>query len=69
MTPEEVIGSGDTIATVVRYRGTGKATDKTLDMSAVHVWDLRDGKVARFRQFIHTVKFLEVARGGVPSAS
>jgi ketosteroid isomerase-like protein len=26
----------------------------------VHVWDIRDGKAARFRQFIDTVKFREV---------
>jgi ketosteroid isomerase-like protein len=26
----------------------------------VHVWDIRDGKVARFRQFIDTVRFAEV---------
>jgi len=33
---------------------------------AVHVWDIRDGKLARFRQFIDTVKFAEVVP--VPAA-
>jgi ketosteroid isomerase-like protein len=62
--PEQAIGSGATVAAVVRYTGTGKATGKALDVPAVHVWDVRDGKLARFRQFIDTVKFAEV----VPSA-
>jgi uncharacterized protein len=56
----EFISSGDTVAAVVRYTGTGKATGKALDVPAVHVWDIRDGKVARFRQFIDTVKYAEV---------
>jgi ketosteroid isomerase-like protein len=48
------------VAAVVRYQGTGKATGKALDLPDVHVWDIRDGKLARFRQFIDTVKFAEV---------
>jgi hypothetical protein len=60
VTPEEFVGSGDTVVAVVRYTGTGKATGKALDVSVVHVWDIRDGKAARFRQFIDTVKFREV---------
>jgi len=68
VTPEELIGSGATVATVVRYTGTGKATGKALDVPVVHVWDVRDGKVARFRQFIDTVKFGEVVPAGVTTA-
>ena len=60
VTPEELVGSGETVAAIVRYTGTGKATGKQLDLPAVHVWDIRDGKAARFRQFIDTVKFAEV---------
>jgi len=61
---EEFIASDGTVAAVVRYTGTGKATGKDLDVPAVHVWDIRDGKLARFRQFIDTVKYAEV----VPAA-
>jgi hypothetical protein len=60
VSPEELIGSGDTVAVVVRYTGTGQATGKQLDLPVVHVWDVRDGKIARFRQFIDTAMFLEV---------
>ncbi len=58
--PGEFIASGSTVAAVVRYTGSGKATGKALDVPAVHVWDVRDGKLARFRQFIDTVKYAEV---------
>ncbi|HEX3434484.1 MAG TPA: nuclear transport factor 2 family protein [Solirubrobacteraceae bacterium] len=60
VTPEELIASGDTVAAVVRYTGTGKETGKTLDLPVVHVWDVQDGKIARFRQFVDTLKFAEV---------
>jgi hypothetical protein len=69
VTAEEVIGSGDTVAAVVRYTGTGKVTGKTLDVPVVHVWDIRDGKLTRFRQFIDTVKFAEVVPADVSVAS
>jgi ketosteroid isomerase-like protein len=35
----------------------------------VHIWDIRDGKVTRFRQFIDTVKFTEVVPADVSVAS
>ena len=63
--PEEFMGSGESVAAVVRYTGTGKATGKALDLPVVHIWDIRDGKLARFRQFIDTVKFAEVVPGPV----
>ena len=62
--PEEFIASGNAVAAVVRYTGTGKATGKQLNLPVVHVWDVRNGKIAQFRQFIDTAKFLEV----VPAA-
>lgn len=60
LTPEELMSAGDTVAAVVRYTGTGKVTGKPLDLPVVHVWDIQDGKVVRFRQFADTVKFAEV---------
>ena len=65
---EEFIASGGSVAAVVRYTGTGKATGKALDVPAVHVWDIGDGKLTRFRQFIDTVKYAEVVPAGVAAA-
>ena len=59
VTPEEFIASGSNVAVVARYTGTAKASGNTLNLPAVHVWDVRDEKVSRFRQFIDTVKFRE----------
>lgn len=64
-TPEELIASGDTVVVVARYTGTGTAGGNTLDLQAVHIWDVGGAEVVRFRQFVDTVKFLEV----VPSRS
>ena len=64
----EFIASGGTVAAVVRYTGTGKASGRPLDVPAVHVWDVRDGKLARFRQFIDTVKYAEVVPTSVTTA-
>jgi uncharacterized protein len=69
VTPEEFIASGDTVAAVVRYTGTGKATGGALNLQVVHVWDVRDGKIARFRQFIDTAKYLEVVPADVSVAA
>jgi ketosteroid isomerase-like protein len=69
VTPEEFMASGDTVAAVVRYTGTGKATGGALNLQAVHVWDVRDGKIARFRQFIDTAKYLEVVPADVSVAA
>jgi hypothetical protein len=66
--PEEFVGSGDAVAVVGRYTGIGKVTGKTLDVPVVHVWDIRDGKLTRFRQFIDTVKFAEVVPADVSVA-
>jgi uncharacterized protein len=60
VTPEQFIASGDTVAVVLRYSGTAKDTGKELDLPVVHVWDVRNGKLARFRQFVDTAKFCEV---------
>jgi uncharacterized protein len=66
---EEFIASEGAVAAVVRYTGTGKATGKALDVPAVHVWDIRDGKLARFRQFIDTVRYAEVVPASLSVAA
>ena len=65
---EEFIASDGAVAAVVRYTGTGKATGKELDLPAVHVWDIRDGKLTRFRQYIDTVKYAEAVPASVSVA-
>lgn len=69
VTPEEFVVSGETVVAVARYTGTGKATGKELDLPVAHIWDVRDGKIARFRQFADTAKFLEVVPAEVATTA
>jgi ketosteroid isomerase-like protein len=69
VTPEQFIASGETVAVVARYTGTGKATGKALNLPVVHVWDVRDGEIACFRQFVDTAMFLEVVPTGAAATT
>ena len=64
VTPEQILASDDAIAVVHRYTGTATSGSR-LDLLGVGVWDVRDGKVAAYRQFVDTVKFAEVVTAHV----
>jgi ketosteroid isomerase-like protein len=57
ITPEEIATSGDTVIVVHRYTGTGRATGAILNLLGVGIWDVRDGSISRFRQFVDTMAF------------
>jgi ketosteroid isomerase-like protein len=57
ITPEEIVSSGDTVMVIHRYQGTAAATGGALDLLGVGVWTVRDGLIARYRQFVDTVRF------------
>ena len=59
VTPEQFFADGDEVVALVRYRGTGTATGKSLDTAVAHAFTVRDGKVTRFRQFVDTVVYNE----------
>jgi ketosteroid isomerase-like protein len=63
VTPEEIIPSNGAIAVLQRYTGTAKATGRKLDLAGVGVWNVSEGKIVRYRQFVDTVKFREVVTG------
>jgi len=48
-TPLEIIGDGDTVLAVVRYRVTAKTTGRRATMLLQHYWRFRDGKIAYYR--------------------
>lgn len=52
--PHEFIAEGDTVAAIGDYSGTFKATGKFMSVPFVHVWNVHNGKVTRFRQFTDT---------------
>jgi uncharacterized protein len=55
-------GAGDSVIVEARYSGTYKPTGKNIDAQACHVWDVKDGKVARFQQYTDTAQ-LQAAMG------
>jgi ketosteroid isomerase-like protein len=60
VTPDELFAGGDEVVVIVTYSGTARESGKDLRQQAVHTWTVRDGKIARFRQFMDTVKYNEV---------
>ena len=67
--PEEFISSGEHGGRGRPLYGHGQGHRKELDLVVAHVWDVRSGKVARFRQFVDTAKFLEVVPADVATTA
>lgn len=61
---EEILGSGDTVVSLGRYRAVCKATGKPVNAQFVHVFRLRDGKVVRFQQYTDTAQFRDAMSAG-----
>lgn len=57
--PEEFVDGGETVVALGTYSGAFKETGKSFRAAFAHVWDLRDGKVVRFRQYTDTAKVRE----------
>ena len=49
-----IVGLGDTVLVEARYRGRAKKTGKDLDVQAAHVWDVKNGKMVKFQQYVDT---------------
>ncbi len=60
--PGSFHGAGESVIVEARYTGTYKATGKTMDAQVCHVWDVLDGKVSRFQQYVDTAKLQDVMR-------
>jgi ketosteroid isomerase-like protein len=62
-----LVGCGDTVLSEARYRGTVKANGKRLDVQVAHMWDVRDGKIVRFQQYVDTWQAAQVT-GVMPNS-
>lgn len=58
--PKSFHGAGDSVVVEARYTGTYKATGSGMDAQVCHVWDVKDGKVTRFQQYVDTAKLRSV---------
>jgi len=50
VSPEEILADGDRVVVLTTVTGTAKESGNKLSMPAAHVWTVRDGKMASFRQ-------------------
>lgn len=57
------VDGGDTIVALSTYLGTYRETGKGLEAPVAHVWDLEDGRVTRFQQYVDTVLNTEPLKG------
>lgn len=58
--PKAFYEAGDTVVVEARYTATHKESGKSLDAQVCHIWDVRDGKLTRFQQYLDTAKFQDV---------
>ncbi len=58
--PMSFHGAGGSVIVEARYSGMYKRTGKSADVQACHVWDIKDGKVARFQEYVDTAKLREI---------
>jgi len=56
--PKEYVAQGDKVVVICSYRGRVKATGRSAETDLVHVFDIKDGKVQRFREFYDTAAVL-----------
>lgn len=54
--PRSFHAAGDSVIVEARYSGTYKATGKSMDAQVCHVWDVKNGQVTRFQQYVDTAK-------------
>jgi ketosteroid isomerase-like protein len=58
--PEGYVADGDKVVAFGTYSGTYKATDKFFEARVAHLWQLKDGKIYSFEQFVDS-KTVDVA--------
>jgi ketosteroid isomerase-like protein len=62
LTPTEYIAEDNTVVSLGRFTGVHGASGKEVDAAYAHVWDVADGKIRRFRQYIDTLSVAEARR-------
>jgi ketosteroid isomerase-like protein len=59
----EFIAEGDRVVSLGTYSGTFKRTGRSFSAAFVHVWTVRDDRLARFAMHTDTAKVLEAVNG------
>jgi ketosteroid isomerase-like protein len=61
--PQEFFAADDRVFVLGHYEWTIRKTGRTVASDWVHVFTIRDGKVAKFREFNDTAAFAQAYRG------
>jgi uncharacterized protein len=56
---DEYLDAGDVIIALGNYHGTYKTTGKSMTAAFAHVYDVRGGRITRYRQYTDTAKVRE----------
>ena len=51
-TPEDYVAEGDYVVAYGTYSGVYKKTDKSIKARVAHLWQLKNGKIISFEQFV-----------------
>ncbi len=60
----EWLDAGETVVALGEYHGTYAATGKTTTAAFAHVYDVRGGQIARFRQYTDTARVRDAMTAG-----
>ena len=60
---ERLHDAGEVVVVQLRYRGTYKATGRTMAAQGVHIWTVRDGKLAKLEEYVDTAGIRDVVGG------
>lgn len=63
--PETFHDAGDVVIMEGRYKGVCKATGRSTNAQVVHLWTVRNGKLAAFQQYVDTAEMRAAA--GLPA--
>lgn len=62
--PSEFHAQGSTVVSLGRFACVHRATHKRADLPYAHVWDIKDGKIERHRQYIDTLALEQIRQSG-----
>lgn len=65
----EYIAEGDRVVTIGTYAATVKTTGERAETPAVHVFRIRDGRIAAFDDYLDTAAWVEAYTGAGQSAA
>jgi uncharacterized protein len=58
--PKSLHNAGGSVIVEGRYSGKYKPSGKSMDVQFCHVWDINNGKVTKFQQYVDTAKIQDV---------